>query len=72
MSLTRGFLYAGAASVIANLWKVDDQATAELMRRFNYHYLGPSRHKPAAALRLAQIELGRHLRWGDPISGPTS
>jgi CHAT domain-containing protein len=33
-SLTRGFLYAGAARVIATLWRVDDAATAELMKRF--------------------------------------
>ena len=66
MSLTRGFMYAGAASVIASLWKVDDQATAELMRRFYAHLLGPSRLKPSAALHLAQVEMARHPRWRDP------
>ena len=36
IGLTRGFMYAGASSVAASLWMVDDRATAELMRRF-YH-----------------------------------
>ena len=34
IGLTRGFLYAGASGVTASLWKVDDEATAELMSRF--------------------------------------
>jgi CHAT domain-containing protein len=34
VGLTRGFMYAGAARVIASLWKVDDEATSELMKRF--------------------------------------
>ena len=31
IGLTRGFLYAGASSVLASLWAVEDQATRELM-----------------------------------------
>ncbi len=34
VGLTRGFMYAGAARVVASLWKVDDAATAELMSGF--------------------------------------
>ena len=34
VGLTQGFLYAGAARVVASLWRVQDRATAELMGRF--------------------------------------
>src|SRR5205814_10361889 len=34
VGLTRGFMYAGAARVVACLWKVDDRATAEFMNGF--------------------------------------
>lgn len=53
VGLTRGFLYAGAATVVASLWKVDDLATAELMRNF---YANLSRMDKLDALRAAQIE----------------
>jgi CHAT domain-containing protein/tetratricopeptide (TPR) repeat protein len=62
MSLTRGFMYAGARRVAASLWKVDDAATAELMESFYRHLLtapAARRPTPAAALRRAQLELMR-------------
>ncbi len=34
VGLVRAFLYAGARSVLASLWTVEDQATATLMERF--------------------------------------
>src|SRR5262249_17371580 len=34
VGLTRGFMYAGAARVVASLWNVNDAATTELMKRF--------------------------------------
>ncbi len=40
VGLTWGFLYAGAESVIASLWKVDDAATALLMTRLYENLLG--------------------------------
>ena len=66
IGLTRGFLYAGARSVLATLWRVDDAATAQLMRRFYAGLLGPRRLRPAEALRAAQAELAGDPRWADP------
>lgn len=54
VGLTRGFLYAGASSVVASLWQVDDEATSQLMVRF-YSEL-PGKFK-ADALRAAQLEV---------------
>ena len=54
MSLTRGFLYAGAERVAATLWQVQDQTTAELMKHF-YRNLFEEDLAPAAALRRAQL-----------------
>ena len=34
LSLARGFVHAGTASVISSLWKVDDQATYKIMKGF--------------------------------------
>lgn len=34
VGLTRGFIYAGASSVVASLWTVQDRATRNLMTRF--------------------------------------
>ena len=55
VGLARGFFQAGAASVVVSLWAVDDASTAGLMRRFYAHL--ESGRGPAAAMRLAQIEM---------------
>jgi CHAT domain-containing protein/Tfp pilus assembly protein PilF len=66
IGLTRGFMYAGAACVVASLWKVDDEATAELMKRFYQKMLGPEKLRPAAALRAAQVSMWKEKRWQAP------
>src|SRR5262249_16400525 len=66
IGLTRGFMYAGAPRVVSSLWKVDDRATAELMRSFYEGMLGPAKLRPAAALRAAQLALSRQPRWRSP------
>jgi CHAT domain-containing protein len=66
IGLTRGFMYAGAARVVASLWKVDDEATAELMKRFYQKMLGPEKLRPAAALREAQVSMWKEKRWQSP------
>ena len=49
VGLTRGFMYAGSRRVVASLWKVDDFATAALMKRF-YGGMLTGGHPAAAAL----------------------
>jgi CHAT domain-containing protein/Tfp pilus assembly protein PilF len=58
MSLTRGFMYAGAPRVVSSLWSVDDKATAELMKLF-YRGMLVDGLTPAAALRAAQQSMWR-------------
>jgi len=65
VGLTRAFLYAGANSVAATLWTIQDRASAELMRRFYEGYLKGGLG-PAAALRRAQLSLRREPRWAHP------
>lgn len=65
VGLTRGFMYAGAARVVASLWQVDDSATAELMQRF-YTKMLVDGLRPAAALRDAQVEMWKQKRWQAP------
>ena len=57
VGLARGFLYAGARSILASLWSVDDMATANLMQGF-YQALGRAGSAPEA-LRSAQQRVRR-------------
>ncbi|MCI0420170.1 MAG: CHAT domain-containing protein, partial [Acidobacteria bacterium] len=66
IGITRGFMYAGAARVSASLWRVDDEATADLMERFYQGMLGADRLRPAAALRAAQIAVSKQKQWQAP------
>lgn len=54
VGLTRGFLYAGSSSIVASLWKVDDQATSDLMSRF---YRELEKTDKREALRRAQLAI---------------
>jgi len=65
IALTRGFMYAGAERLVASLWRVDDQATAELMAIF-YDEMLVHKLKPAAALREAQRRLSQQPKWKNP------
>jgi len=65
VGLTRGFMYAGASSVVASLWKVDDAATTELMKYF-YSNLLQHQMRPAEALRAAQNSIRQNPRWSSP------
>ncbi|MBI2214616.1 MAG: CHAT domain-containing protein [Acidobacteria bacterium] len=65
IGLTRGFMHAGASSVISSLWRVDDRATAELMKRL-YGAILRDGLQPAAALRAAQRSMFADERWHSP------
>ncbi len=66
LGLARAFLYAGAARVVASLWKVDDVATAEFMQIFYEGMLGKAQLSPPEALRSAQIKMMNDPRWKSP------
>lgn len=62
IGLTRGFLYAGAKSIVASLWPVSDEATAYLMEHF---YKNLKSMKRDAALR--QALLSTKSKYPHPI-----
>jgi CHAT domain-containing protein/tetratricopeptide (TPR) repeat protein len=66
VGLPSGFMYAGAKSVVASLWKVDDNATAEFM---TYFYAAMLRDglPPATALRIAKLEMQKQPQWREPF-----
>jgi len=57
LGIARGFLSPGTPSLVVSLWTVDDAATLALMTTF-YEQLRAG-HRPAAALRAAQVLLLR-------------
>ncbi|HYE16544.1 MAG TPA: CHAT domain-containing protein [Pyrinomonadaceae bacterium] len=65
IGLTRGFMHAGASSVVASLWTIDDGATAELMKIF-YERVLSGRVSRAGALREAQVQMWGQKRWRAP------
>lgn len=65
IGLTRGFMHAGASSVASSLWRVDDEATSELMKHFYANMLLKSM-TPASALREAQNTIRQDPRWKSP------
>lgn len=54
VGFTRGFLYAGANSIVSSLWKVDDAATNQLMQSF---YTNMKRQDKRSSLRMAQLNI---------------
>jgi len=66
VGLTRGFMYAGAPRVVASLWRVEDRATADLMKRF-YERMLRENLPPAAALREAQIAMLKEKTSAHPF-----
>ena len=67
LGLSRGFLYAGARSLLISLWLVEDASTAQLMAAFYRGVLGGQSR--AGALRNAQRALLTAAREGSRPSG---
>lgn len=65
VGLTRAFLAAGAASVVASLWRVDDASTSRLMVHLHRNLRLPGMGR-AQALRQAQLQLAGSPEWGHP------
>jgi CHAT domain-containing protein len=65
LGLQRAFQVAGARTVVASLWKVDDEATQRLMSDF-YFQLWRRHLTPIEALRQAQL----HMLNGSGVTGP--
>ncbi len=68
VGLRSAIIAAGARSVLMSLWKVDDEATQELMHQF-YKNLWAGGKNKAEALRLAQQCIRsdkRHPDWAKP------
>ncbi len=65
VGLTRGFMYAGAQRVAVSLWNVDDEGTSVLMQKF-YQKMLQEKLAPAAALRVAQLEIMSQEKWQSP------
>jgi CHAT domain-containing protein/Tfp pilus assembly protein PilF len=66
IGLTRGFMYAGSKQVLASLWKVDDAATAEFMKRF-YRGIIKDKLPVITALKRAQTEMKAIPRFKAPF-----
>jgi CHAT domain-containing protein/Tfp pilus assembly protein PilF len=68
IGLVRAFLFAGARSVLASLWSIDDPSTADLMETF-YSNLKSGKAKDEA-LRTAQIEFINSSKFPQRFSHP--
>jgi CHAT domain-containing protein len=63
--IARALFVAGAGTIVAPLWAVEDRATTEYMRTFHAAY---ARNVPAVvALQQAQGALRRNAKYGHPF-----
>ncbi|MBF0308229.1 MAG: CHAT domain-containing protein [Magnetococcales bacterium] len=58
IGMNRAFLYAGTHALISSLWRVDDLATAVLMKHFYREY---AKRNKAESLRAAQVTVKRQF-----------
>jgi hypothetical protein len=68
MGLQRAFLARGAETVLASLWSVNDESTAQLMRHFYSHWLDdPDGPTKAEALQRAQADVRATPGFAHPL-----
>jgi CHAT domain-containing protein len=65
IGLSRAFFYAGARSVVATLWNLNDRFAAEFVERF-YRELNQG-HSSEEALRRAKVAYVNHPRYSHPF-----
>jgi CHAT domain-containing protein len=65
IGLSRAFFYAGARSVVATLWNLNDRFAAEFVQRF-YRELNEG-HSSEEALRRAKVAYVNHPRYSHPF-----
>ncbi len=66
VGLSRAFLASGAGSVVASLWAVSDESTAELMKAFYDRMLG-KKQSASRALNEARLALIDHDKFSHPF-----
>jgi CHAT domain-containing protein len=62
IGLYRALMFAGADTIVASLWEVDDASTAFLMTRFYTHL---KTHDAPTALHMAQRDTAQ--KWPEPF-----
>ncbi|NEP03606.1 MAG: CHAT domain-containing protein, partial [Okeania sp. SIO4D6] len=65
VSLTRGFMYAGAKIVVVSLWSVADNSTAQLMENY-YQKILETGKNPVESMRETQLEMLNSSNWKAP------
>ncbi|MFN7117358.1 MAG: CHAT domain-containing protein [Saprospiraceae bacterium] len=66
LGLSRAFFYAGANNLLVSLWKVQDQATADLMVNFYRQHLNSNTRRFTEPLRQAKLQLIRSEAFSHP------
>ena len=66
LGLTRACMHAGAPRVVSSLWKVDDDATAALMKAFYTAWRAAPDVSVGDALQSAQAHVRAQKKWAHP------
>ncbi|MEB3281297.1 MAG: CHAT domain-containing tetratricopeptide repeat protein [Lyngbya sp.] len=66
VSLTRGFMYAGAERIVVSLWSVADNSTSEFMQNY-YRKILETGSNPATAMREVQLEMIQSDNYNAPF-----